>query len=576
MKLIRDKQKTEPPTKTLDTPVTENTSMTSAVTKNKTFTGRITAPNAHTSWKILVVDDEPEVHAVTKLSVSNLVFDGKPVKFVSAMSGTEAREILATEPDFAVALIDIVMETEDAGLRLINHIRNELNNRQIRLIIRTGQPGSAPERYVIDHYDIDDYKDKTELTTPRLYTTLRTTLKAYRELTTIEHNRQGLNKILEAAPHLYRLQPREELFADMLNQIKNLCPLGTNNVLIATKENTHLPAEAWNAIIRVGTGKFVNHHLNPPLQNALIYTCKALLDEVNFNRMLPANSLLLPMVLYNRWFGYVYLEEVEMLTDNDQHLLQIMVTQCTAALKNLELYHDLEAANRQNERKNLFLGMAAHDLRNPLGIIRSSEELLQESGLECLDGEQLQYLYWIKFNSQLTLNLVDDLLDVAKIESGKLELELKLTNLLLIIGSAVSSNRILANTKQIRLDFNYEGNIPNLMLDGSKIQQVINNLVSNAIKYSHPHKNVLVQVKRHDNEIVLSVKDEGQGIPKDELAKLFEPFAKTSTKSTAGEASTGLGLMICRQIVEAHQGRIWVESIVGIGSTFYTTFPLNS
>jgi signal transduction histidine kinase/CheY-like chemotaxis protein len=574
MKLIRDKEKTAKPVEKIEeSSVTAKTSGSPQILKKQAAKPPSVMPIARaSSWKILVVDDEPEVHAVTKLTVGDLKFEEKPVQLLSAMSGKEAQEILKQEPYIAVALIDVVMETEDAGLRLVNYIRTELNNQRIRLIIRTGQPGVAPERYVIDHYDIDDYKDKTELTTERLYTTLRTTLKAYRDLTIIDINRQGLEKILTAAPNLYRIQPMEQFLEGVLTQMTSLCNLSEHS-LIAMLNSTVAQLKKSNIVIQVGTGKFSSHSMNDSQVNRIIRSCELILQGKEPLHPLPKQSLLLPMALYDQILGFIYLEEVGFLTDNDQYLLQIMTTQCAAALKNLKLYSHLEEANRQNERKNQFLGMAAHDLRNPLGVILGYGELLQEETLNILDEEQLDYLNRIHKASQFTLNLVNNLLDVAKIESGNLVLELEQADLIATITEAISLNRFLAESKQIQLNFDYDDNLPEMIIDTYKVQQFINNLISNAIKYSHPQTEVKIAVTQKQPDVLISVTDEGQGIPEAELDKLFQPFSKTSVKSTAGESSTGLGLLICRQTVEAHGGKIWVESQVGVGSTFYVLLP---
>ncbi|MDA8255985.1 MAG: hypothetical protein M0Z99_10185 [Betaproteobacteria bacterium] len=143
-------------------------------------------------WKLLVVDDEPDVRQLTALNLRGFEFAGRPLVLIDAGSAAEARQALHDQPDIALALIDVVMETDDAGLKLVAFIRQELGNAMVRLVIRTGQPGMAPERYVIDNFDIDDYKDKTELTAQKLYTTVRSALKSYRDLETIEINRNGL------------------------------------------------------------------------------------------------------------------------------------------------------------------------------------------------------------------------------------------------------------------------------------------------------------------------------------------------------------------------------------------------
>lgn len=133
-------------------------------------------------WTILVVDDDAEIHSFTKLALRNFSFDRRSIRILSAYSAKEAVDILKEHNDIAIVLLDVVMETASAGLDLVEIIRKTLNNPTIRIIIRTGQPGVAPERYVIDHYDINDYKEKTELTSDRLYVTIRSALSQYKQL----------------------------------------------------------------------------------------------------------------------------------------------------------------------------------------------------------------------------------------------------------------------------------------------------------------------------------------------------------------------------------------------------------
>lgn len=137
---------------------------------------------SETPWTVMIVDDDTEVHSFTKLALHDFIYDRKPIRFISAYSAAEAAEMLQRHDDIAVILLDVVMESETAGLDLVETIRYHLNNTTVRIIIRTGQPGVAPERYVIDHYDINDYKEKTELTTDRLYTTIRSALSQYKQI----------------------------------------------------------------------------------------------------------------------------------------------------------------------------------------------------------------------------------------------------------------------------------------------------------------------------------------------------------------------------------------------------------
>lgn len=142
-------------------------------------------------WKVLLVDDEPEIHVVTRIALEGFVYQGRPLKILSAHSGAEGREMLMANPDVAVIFLDVVMETDDAGLRFVKFVRSEMHNKNVRIILRTGQPGTAPEKYVIQNYDIDDYKLKTELTVVHMHTTVVSGLRAYAEIERIE-------KIVEA------------------------------------------------------------------------------------------------------------------------------------------------------------------------------------------------------------------------------------------------------------------------------------------------------------------------------------------------------------------------------------------
>ena len=160
------------------------------------------------SWKILIVDDEIEIHNITKLALKDFTFENKLITFISAYSGKEAKEILQSHRDIALILLDVVMETEEAGLEVVKYIRDILDNQIVRIILRTGQPGQVPEDVVIVSYDINDYKTKTELTNKKLFTTVVTALRAFRSLTQIEASKSELEKIAAAYA---RFVPREFL-----------------------------------------------------------------------------------------------------------------------------------------------------------------------------------------------------------------------------------------------------------------------------------------------------------------------------------------------------------------------------
>jgi response regulator RpfG family c-di-GMP phosphodiesterase len=173
-------------------------------------------------WKVLIVDDEPEVHRVTRMVLADFKLDGRGLSLFSAHSRREAEELLSQHDDFAVTLLDVVMEEEDAGLRLVRHIRETLGNRTLRIILRTGQPGQAPEREVVLAYDINDYKSKTELTSQKLFTTLVAALRSWRDIINIEQNRQGLERIIHGFSALYEKRSLSEFLSGVLTQLRAL------------------------------------------------------------------------------------------------------------------------------------------------------------------------------------------------------------------------------------------------------------------------------------------------------------------------------------------------------------------
>lgn len=171
-------------------------------------------------WSILIVDDDPEVHAVTKLALHDFSFDNKKLKFFSAYSAKEAKNILSENSNFVIVLLDIVMESNNAGLKVVNYIRQDLNDSLMRVIIRTGQPGYAPERDIINHYDINDYKEKTELTTTKLYTTTRTALSQFKQLSELKNKKNEIYEYM-IKDKITNLYSRAKLYED-LKSLKNI------------------------------------------------------------------------------------------------------------------------------------------------------------------------------------------------------------------------------------------------------------------------------------------------------------------------------------------------------------------
>ena len=229
---------------------------------------------------------------------------------------------------------------------------------------------------------------------------------------------------------------------------------------------------------------------------------------------------------------------------------------------------------RLNEEKNQFLGMAAHDLRKPIGLVIAYSDFLIEEAAKVLNYEQTDFLKTISSSCLFMKQLVDDFLDVSAIEAGKFELDLQPTAINAVLAESLRLNNLAATKKGIELEIHVEKNIPRITIDAHKIEQVITNLVSNAIEHSDPADRVVINLSFNDKLIYFSVQDSGPGIAPEEIDKLFKPFGKAGTKKTTGEKSTGLGMLISRKIIEAHKGEIGIDSKLGRGTTIHFKLPL--
>jgi signal transduction histidine kinase len=246
-----------------------------------------------------------------------------------------------------------------------------------------------------------------------------------------------------------------------------------------------------------------------------------------------------------------------------------MLARIRAHLQNRLL---VEQLNKANAAKDHLLGMAAHDLRNPLASTRGLVEFLRDGTVGPLTADQLELVNNIHEASQSMLELVNELLDVAIIEAGELHINPEPAVLGALIEKSIYMNNINAARKGTRI-VRAPGTLPaSLPLDIPKIRQVLDNLLSNAIKFSPPGSTITVETE-NAAQCRVSVRDEGPGIPEGERDRLFKDFGRTSVKPTGGEKSTGLGLAICRKIMEAHGGTISVANLAGGGCEFTIAFP---
>ena len=289
-------------------------------------------------WRVLLVDDEPDVHTATKVALRNLDIEGRRLEFQHAYSDAEARKVLQQEAPFAVAVIDVVMESDTAGLDLVRYIREELADARVRLILRTGQPGYAPEISTIQNYDINDYRTKSELTQSRLFTSLTMAVRSYSQLCQLEAGRVGLEQILDATRELSRPSGLQQFATGLLTQLCALLRIDCDGLLCAALH----PATRQPYILAAAgqysnwTGKLLEELPEGGIRSRLEQSLQAREHVLNGDIGLffeGANGQALA----------AYVNIGRQLSELEQQLLEVFCNNMSTAFENLQLYLDIEA-----------------------------------------------------------------------------------------------------------------------------------------------------------------------------------------------------------------------------------------
>ncbi|MGQ9364726.1 DUF3369 domain-containing protein [Azospirillum sp. ST 5-10] len=295
-------------------------------------------------WKMLIVDDEPEVHSITKLVLADFSYKGRPAQFLSAYSAAEARALLGREEDIAIILLDVVMETDDAGLKLVHHIREILKNRHVRIILRTGQPGQAPERAVILDYDINDYKAKTQLTAQQLFTTTVAALRSYEDIMAIETNRRGLEKIIEASSSLFKARSMKLFAAGVLTQLSAILGVGPDAIL-CVQRGPVLGGTRDGLYVLAGSGRFeplINEPAGDHIEQAVLADILRCLEARR--HFYEPDHCTLYIRSPNDRENVVYLRSDRPLSELDRSLIELFCAKISVGFDNLYLHDQLRRA----------------------------------------------------------------------------------------------------------------------------------------------------------------------------------------------------------------------------------------
>ena len=299
-------------------------------------------------WFVLIVDDEPDVHDSTLVALKKQTVLGRPISFLHAYSAKEARTLLEERRDIAVIILDVVMETNDAGLQLVRHIRDELNNRAIRILLRTGQPGYAPEIETIRCHDINDYEAKSALTRTRLFTSLTVALRAYDQIQKLESNRHGLELVIAASNHLSRPRGLHQLAEGIVTQLCSL--LGTSEeglVCAVSKTPGAAPyvlaaAGRFSAWIGKSLACIPDQRVRQEIERSFAERCNRFGDGTQLFITTSSDVEL-----------SIYIDAGEPISDVDRFLVELFCTNLVTALENTQLYSRISALAFEDSTLNL-------------------------------------------------------------------------------------------------------------------------------------------------------------------------------------------------------------------------------
>ncbi|RAI43485.1 ATP-binding response regulator [Rhodoplanes roseus] len=552
-------------------------------------------------WKIMVIDDEPAVHDGTRFALADYSLNGQGLEIVSAYSGEEGRAALRQHPDTAVVLLDVIMESDTAGLELVDFIRTELKNETIRIILRTGQPGQAPERRIIVDYDINDYKAKTELTADKLFTSLTAALRSWQQLERMVETRRGLEIIVDAASTLYDFKSIQRLAEGVLVQLASLLNVDCDGILVFHENGRQHPVSVLAA-----AGCYIRHvgqngvtALDPDLRHVVEEAFR-----LRTHQFMPRWSVLYIRTSSDREV-VVVLHVCRPLSETDRTLVEIFTSKLSIAFDNVILYEQLQEANtrledrvnqrtreltsanrrlasqwarlqRANAFKTEILGTVAHDLRNPLSVIIGRAEILERmvTSPALTPEAATAQIKHIHNAADRVADMVESLIADAMTDALDITIRRDLGDLPGVLRDVAEANQPLADKKSQVIEVTAEPGPP-VSCDVDRIREAIDNLVSNAVKYSAIGGRIAVALVRRPDGAHISVKDAGPGMTPEDLKRLYGRFQRLSAKPTGGESSIGLGLSIVKRIVDLHGGTITAESAgEGQGTTFTIVLPL--
>ena len=504
----------------------------------------------HESWKIIIADDDEEVHAVTVLALSEFTFKEHPLNILSAYSAEETKKLILENPDTSVILLDVVMENHDSGLQLVKFIREKAENNLVRIILRTGQPGYAPELAIISEYDINDYKEKTELTSSKLVTTLISSIRNYDDLKRIEENRQSLALVAATSAAMHNLDSpnpfRSTIYSSLVEVINSLDSKFSPDFSLFDGLIHDDKIEILGGIgiyENMNETKDLKELISPFIGNQLLS------DSIPENTIFYKNDCAILMKYKQDGLRMIYIKNIPRLNEMKKTIIRTFSLNIVTVNRNIELLEEQRETERKIrqslEEKLILVKEIHHRVKNNLQIISSllhmqtagvkdkkllsvlkeSEDRVQSMSLVHEKLYQSDMMATIDFNEYIS-SLAERLISSYSVHNN-ITLQIKLDTLMLSINTAIPCGLI------------------------------INEILTNAIKYAFPgnRKGIIeIKLKVEDEKINLQISDNGIGLPDDLNLKKVK----------------SLGMKLIQVLTDQIDGELTIEG--DIGTLYSLTF----
>ncbi|MCB9481092.1 MAG: response regulator [Desulfobacteraceae bacterium] len=519
-------------------------------------------------WKVLMVDDEPEVHRTARMVLSDYSYKGIGLEIIEACSGEQAKEIMEQHRDIALILLDVVMESDEAGLDFIDYVRNKKKNKIVQIVLKTGQAGRFPEKEVVNSYDINNFYAKTELTADRMTTMVTSALRGYE----LANSLKKVNKRLEFELHRKKIAEAELKASE--SRIRKLSEL-QQNIIDSTDIWLHVKDISNRIILWNKAAETISGYLFSEIEQRSDFweilipfddERKRIFEEESAANSDRSSSKYFETKIVDRFGNEKILNwHIRALRENGKDVtglsyLGVDVTEKKILEKKFLHTQKMEAVGR-------LAGGVAHDFNNTLTVIRGYCELLN---LKARDNDNLRKnIAQIDIAAEKAEILTRQLLSFSRHQLVKTDI-FNINDLVFNMESMLS--RLVNENISIRLDL-CKGRLP-VKSNSDKIEQVLMNLVVNSVDAMPGGGEIIISTRvekiRSENKIFLSVKDNGTGIPKDIQAKVFDPFFTTKPR----DRGTGLGLSTVYGIMKQCGGSVFLKSAENKGTEIILSFPV--